>query len=163
MYKFTFMLCLVLLIGVKSNAQKIFSDKRDPFTKERNIITTNIKLTQVLQVGAMARITDTSKRFFLSFITIAIPGLKTEVADSVKYECKLKTAGGKIINGKWFGNAHVPIGMNLYNSYTYIFSEDDIKYLSTSPVSDIKIYQGSFEVKKEDQVSKLCLLLLNKL
>lgn len=146
------------------SAQKVVFDKKDPFTHERHIVTNNFTLTSILDVGAMANIGDTSKTFFLSFVVPGMPGVKIQMADSTVKECKLKLADGKIITGKYFGNAQAPIGLKLYNSSTYTFSESDFKVLATSEITDVKTDQGLFEIapKNKDKIPKLCDFLISK-
>lgn len=160
---------LLTIIGlfsfINGEAQKIFSDKKDPFTNERRIITDNSVLTSVLQFGGMVSIKDSIKTFYLSFITQAISVKKIETSDSLIRECKLKTSDGQTISGKWFGSSQVPIGYKVYNSSTYTFSEADYKIISNSRITDIKIDQNLFELVPKNivKIPKLCGLLMAKI
>jgi hypothetical protein len=153
-----------LLLVMQVEGQKVFSDKKDPFTNERRIITDNSILTPVLQAVGMVSANDSTKIFYLSFITQAISGIKIETADSLKKECKLKNSEGQTITGKWFANAQVPIGYKLYNSYTYTFTEADFKIIASSKITDIKINQSLFDIapKNVEKIPKLCGLLMSK-
>lgn len=160
-----FILPFFILIVEKTEGQKIFYDKKDPFTNERQIVTDNQNLSPILKVGAMVIMTDTSKKYFLTFITQAIPGLKAEGIDSAKRECKIKTARSNIITGSWYGNAQIPIGLKIYDSNSYLFEESDFKTIVTSEITDIKLNQGLFSIpeKNKNKIAKLCGLLLEKI
>jgi hypothetical protein len=156
---------LLTIIVFNCHAQKIFSDKKDPFTNERHIQTNNSILSPILQVGGMVSVGDSSKAFYLSFITPAIPAAKVKSVDSLKRECMIKTSSGVIIKGKWFGNVEMPIGAKFYNSYTYTFTQADYKEISAAKITNIKTDQGLFEIdqKNGEKVPRLCGILLSKI
>jgi hypothetical protein len=154
-----------VMLPIISKAQKVLYDKTDPFTNERTINIGNVILTNNLQSAASAKIKDTSRVFYLSFLMQSIPGLVTETTDSALNECLLKSAEGLVYYGKWFGSTQLPIGSMVYNSSTFIFSEEDIKAISVADITNLKINGVLYEPpgKNVGNTAKLCRMLLDKL
>ena len=159
------LLTLLIMLPLLSNAQKVLYDKTDPFTNERTLSIGNAVLNNTLQSAISAKISDTNKVFYVSFLMQAVPGLIKESADSTINECLLKSASGVVFYGKWFGSTQLPIGSKLYNSSTFIFSEEDIKAISVVDISHLKINGILYEpmAKNVGNTAKLCRMLLDKL
>lgn len=159
--KACFLFLLFFINFYPAIGQKVIYDKTDPFTKERNISVGNSRLSNILQSGVSAKISDSARTFFISFITPAVPGLKVETVDSIKKECKFKTANGQIITGQWHGKAEA-MG---YTVNTYSILEDHFKSLAFEDISVIKTDERLFEInpKNRSKLAKLCNQLLSKL
>src|SRR4051812_29391210 len=99
----TLLIALLMLPSI-IQAQKVLYDKQDPFTKERTITVGNATLSNTLQSGVSAKIGDTAKTFFISFLIQTVPGLNLQLKDSIGKECMLKGANDRIYYGRWFGN-----------------------------------------------------------
>jgi hypothetical protein len=158
------LIALVMLPSI-IQAQKVLYDKQDPFTKVRTISIGNATITNVLQSGVSAKISDTTKTFFISFLIQTTPGLKLQLKDSIVKECMLKGANDRIFRGQWFGNADMPIGSKFYTSSTYIISEEDFKDISSTEIVAIKVNDILFEPssKNKSAITNLCKTLLTRL
>lgn len=153
-----------LLMSSYAFSQKVIYDNKDPFNNERNISAGNAVLSPILQATASAKVTDSARIFYISFLVQTIPGTITETTDSSAKECKLKTATGQIFTGKWFGSTQMPIGTKFYKSSTFIVAESDFKTISETEITDVKFDLGTFGIaKNKSGVPKLCKLILDKL
>lgn len=159
------LLTLLITLPIISKAQKVLYDKTDPFTNERTISIGNVTLNNILQSAVSAKLKDTSRVFYLSFLMLAVPRLVTETSDSINKECFLKSAAGAVFYGKWFGSTQLPIGSKLYHSSTFIFSEEDFTAISAADITNLKINGVLYEplAKNIGNTAKLCRMLLDRL
>lgn len=159
------LLPLLIVLPFTSKAQKVLYDKTDPFTNERTISIGNVVLNNTLQSAISAKIKDTSKVFYISFLMQAIPGLVKASTDSTRNECLLMSAAGVVFYGKWFGSTQLPIGSKLYHSSTFIFSEEDFMAISATNITNLKINGVLYEplAKNVGNTAKLCRMLLDRL
>jgi hypothetical protein len=169
MKPFTFLI-LFLVIYSKTNGQKIFLDKTDPFTNIRNINTDNGKLAVVsgitiLQAGCVRSISpDRTESYTISFINIST-GAMSISKDSTQFSCQLKGANGKTYFGTWQNSSKVPIGAKLYEGSNYSISQSDALEISSTEIVAVKFsgvyYSGTFEIseKYRKQIPKQLALL----
>jgi hypothetical protein len=155
-------------------SQKIFLNKKDPFTNQRTISTDNSKVhivsgTALLQAGGVRLISpDSADKYILTFITPVLTRIKTATADSVKPFCQIKTTDGSIYSGTWSGDAEVPM-MNgkIFAAAGYTISPATAEAISKSQVITVKFsstYSAAmYELKDKFQsvIPKIFTVLLN--
>jgi hypothetical protein len=146
-------------------AQKIFSDKTDPFTNERTIITTafNLKavsLVPVLQCSASASVKgDSTQTIKLNFIVRDFH-VSVDSKDSSDLKCLFKTAAGNIYKGEYVSTVKVDEQI----IYTYSFSESDAAKLINEMITDLKFQGLLFQVDKnaENKIGSAFKILIDK-
>jgi prefoldin subunit 5 len=164
------LLFILLSAPLFCQAQKIFSDKTDPFTNVRTIITKPFNLKAVataaiLQCTASIEIkSDSIQNIKLSFI---VPDLHTTVQsnDTSELNCLIKASSGIIYKGQFVSMAN----FLEHIGYTYSFSSDDAIKIINETITDLKFNApngkaGLFQIDKdaENRIGKACAILIDK-
>lgn len=170
---------LLSLTSLTSAAQRILSDKTDPFTDVRTIMAGNYTLksvafTAILQVaGILECKNDSVVDLKLQF---AIPDYSTNVQsnDTTASQCLIKLASGDILTGNYVSKtstaALIGVGGKAYNMYTYSFSSEHLQKMINSECTNIKItislaenYLFDVDSGAQKRLQKLCNSLINEM
>jgi hypothetical protein len=165
-----FIFLFIILTPVFCNAQKIFSDKTDPFTNVRTIVTKPFNLKAVatvpiLQCTADIEVKgDSVQSVKLNFIVQDLH-VTRQTNDTSELNCLIKASTGNIYKGQY----ESVVNFGGYIGYTYSFSTDDANKMISETITDLKFTApngnaGLFQIDKaaENKIGTAFKILIDK-
>lgn len=162
------LILILLSLQTLCMAQKILSDRVQPISGNRQIITSMVPVFKMkaLQIAAMAELTKTDSIYTIAFYQQDIGIVVRKEEDTTPLMCTLLLDNGKKLTGRY---SMMSQGMGMM-IFSYIFSPNDFREIAHSNVSAYSVSMpglgtGEYALEKryKESFASVANLILNKM